>query len=165
VAGLLVFSGFVGFENYGVLWPIALAAIGQLALIALVRRIVCRGGDCLLAGTVLLFIGAFVPISLNTGTPTVFGIQKYQCVVIVISAVILGVGWLYLWAPSLLLLLTLLPAIMLFLLLAYEPHIIIGPYVILIACVAILLANLREHVGLCGLRKRPDALEDVHPAR
>ena len=118
-AGLLVFSGLVGFENYGVLWPIALAAIGGLALIALVRRIVCRGGDCLLAGTVLLFIGAFVPISLNTGGPTVFGIQKAQGAIIAISAVILGVGWLYLWAPSLLFLLTLLPATMLVLLWAY----------------------------------------------
>jgi hypothetical protein len=143
-AGLLIFSGFVGFENYGVMWPIALAAIGGLALIALVRRLVCRGGDCLLAGTALLFIGAFSPISLNNGLPTVFGIQKAQGAVIAVSAVILGVGWLYLWVPSLLFLLTLLPVTMLVLLWANEPDLIIGPYVILIACAAILLAIAQE---------------------
>jgi hypothetical protein len=138
-ASLLIFSGLAGFDNYQVPWSVALAAVGALALISLTRITVGHGGDCLLAGTILLFAGTFMPINLD-GTQPTFGVQTFQGALIAVLAVLLGVGWLYLWASSLLILLTLLGAAMMALLWSYDQHVVIGPSVVLVACAVILVA-------------------------
>ena len=138
-ASLFVFSGLIGFYNVQMPWFVALAAIGALALISLVRITVRHGGDCLLAGAILLFTGAFMPIHLHDIQPT-FGVQTWQGFLIAVLAVLLAVGWLYLWEPSLLVLLTLIGAAMMALLWSHDQHVVIGPSVVLVASIVILAA-------------------------
>ena len=133
-----MFSGLVGFENFSVVWCISMAAIGALTLIAAVSIVVRHGGDSLLAGILLLLAGTFVPVHIYDNQATL-GFTTPPGVVAAIAAIALGAGWFFYAVPALLavLLLATIPMIVYGI---YDSNAIIGPYVVLVACVSLLTA-------------------------
>lgn len=138
-ASILVLSGLVGFEDTAAVWCISLAAIGGLTLISLVSVMVRQGGDSLLASVLLLLASTFIPVQLD-GTQPNLGLTTIPGIFVVLSAIALGVGWLYHF-PSPLLVLFLLPAIPMVVLPAYNAGTApLGPYVAMVACVSCLVS-------------------------
>jgi len=136
LAGLLVFSGLFGYQDVQGSWAIALGAAGGLGLLAIVSTTGRYGGDSLLAGALLLLAGSFLPYRFYYGGSTL-GIQTFPGAFAAVAAIAVGVGWYYWWAPPLLALF-IASAVPTVLLLLYNSQVVIGPYVVLVACVALL---------------------------
>ncbi len=126
-----VFSGLFGFVNTSPAWCISVAAMGGLSLISLVSVVV----QSLLGSVLLLLAATFVPVNLGGGQP-ILGLTTMPGIFAAISAIIIGIGWFY-YIPSPILILFILPTLPMVVLGAYDSNEPLGPYVALVACVAL----------------------------
>jgi hypothetical protein len=136
LAALPAFSSIAGFENYHFFWCLALAAVGGLALIAIVG-IVQYGSDTLLGGSLLMAVSVLLPADRVDGD-LVVGIATVPGFVALLSAAALVVGW-YFAAPSPYFLPVAMLSAPLFLSGLYGAY-FVAPFVTLIAFLTILIA-------------------------
>jgi TIR domain len=130
--------------NFASSWIIALAALGGLALLALVELAdmpARLGGSGLLAGALMLIAGLLAPVVIGLGVPAfglATGLMRYAWWLVALTALLLGAGWYYRWPNWALAVLVVIPASLA--IYGMPGHKVVGPYVILVACALVLVS-------------------------